>query len=83
MAHNVTLIPGDGIGPEVALAARRVVDASGAEINWHVVDAGESQMAQYGTPLPQHVLDLSLIHILNTSKSRKLCIMPVGSMQRA
>lgn len=57
MAHNVTLIPGDGIGPEVALAARRVVDASGAEINWHVVDAGESQMAQYGTPLPQHVLD--------------------------
>ena len=57
MAHNVTLIPGDGIGPEVALAARRVVDASGAEINWHVVDAGESQMEKYGTPLPQHVLD--------------------------
>lgn len=57
MAHNVTLIPGDGIGPEVAMAAKRVVDASGAEINWHVVDAGESQMEKYGTPLPQHVLD--------------------------
>ena len=57
MAHNVTLIPGDGIGPEVAMAAKRVVDASGANINWHVVDAGESQMEKYGTPLPQHVLD--------------------------
>ena len=57
MTHNVTLIPGDGIGPEVATAAKRVVDASGAEINWHVVDAGESQMEKYGTPLPQHVLD--------------------------
>ena len=57
MAHNVTLIPGDGIGPEVALAARRVVDASGAEINWHVAEAGESQMAEFGTPLPQKVLD--------------------------
>ena len=57
MAHNVTLIPGDGIGPEVALAARRVVDAAGADINWHIVDAGESQMEKYGTPLPQHVLD--------------------------
>ena len=57
MAHNVTLIPGDGIGPEVALAARRVVDASGAAINWHVMDAGESQMAEYGTPLPDRVLE--------------------------
>ena len=57
MAHNVTLIPGDGFGPEVAMAAKRVVDASGAEINWHIVDAGESQMEKYGTPLPQHVLD--------------------------
>ena len=57
MAHNATLIPGDGIGPEVAMAAKRVVDASGAEINWHIVDAGESQMEKYGTPLPQHVLD--------------------------
>ena len=57
MAHNVTLIPGDGIGPEVALAAKRVVDASGAEISWHVAEAGEAQMAEYGTPLPQRVLD--------------------------
>ena len=57
MAHNVTLIPGDGIGPEVASAAKRVVDASGAGINWHIVEAGESQMAEFGTPLPQRVLD--------------------------
>ncbi len=55
--HKVTLIPGDGIGPEVAMAARRVVDASGAQIEWHVEEAGESQMEGYGTPLPQHVLD--------------------------
>ena len=41
--HRVTLIPGDGIGPEVALAARRVVDASGAQIDWHVEEAGEAQ----------------------------------------
>ena len=57
MALNVTLIPGDGIGPEVASAAKRVVDASGAGINWHIVEAGESQMAEFGTPLPQRVLD--------------------------
>ena len=44
--HRVTLIPGDGIGPEVALAARRVVDASGAQIDWHVEEAGEAQMAR-------------------------------------
>ena len=43
--HQVTLIPGDGIGPEVAAAARAVVDASGAQIEWHVCPAGEAQMA--------------------------------------
>ena len=50
--HQVTLIPGDGIGPEVAAAARAVVDASGAQIEWHVCPAGEAQMAASGTPLP-------------------------------
>lgn len=55
--HKVTLIPGDGIGPEVALAARRVVDASGAEIEWHVAEAGEAQMDVCSTPLPEATLE--------------------------
>lgn len=55
--HRVTLIPGDGIGPEVALAARRVVDASGAQIDWHVEEAGEAQMAREGTPLPERTIE--------------------------
>ena len=57
MAHRVTLIPGDGIGPELAEAARRVLDASGIAFEWEVVDAGEGVMATYGTPLPGHVLE--------------------------
>jgi isocitrate dehydrogenase (NAD+) len=56
MAHRVTLIPGDGIGPELAEATRRVLDATGVEFEWEVVDAGEAVMAKYGTPLPDHVL---------------------------
>jgi isocitrate dehydrogenase (NAD+) len=57
MAHRVTLIPGDGIGPELAEASRRVLDASGIAFDWEVLDAGEAVMAQYGTPLPEHVLE--------------------------
>jgi isocitrate dehydrogenase (NAD+) len=57
MAQTVTLIPGDGIGPELAEATRRVLDASGVEFDWEVVDAGEAVMAKEGTPLPQYVLD--------------------------
>src|SRR4029079_11116097 len=53
----VTLIPGDGIGPELAEASRRVLDASGISFEWEVVDAGEGGMAEYGTPLPEHVLE--------------------------
>ncbi|MFA5808986.1 MAG: isocitrate/isopropylmalate dehydrogenase family protein [Thermoleophilia bacterium] len=56
MAHRVTLIPGDGIGPEITEAARRVVDASRVVIEWSVVDAGQDVMAEYGTPLPENVL---------------------------
>jgi isocitrate dehydrogenase (NAD+) len=56
MTHRVTLIPGDGIGPELAEATRRVLDASGVAFDWEVVDAGEGVMATYGTPLPDHVL---------------------------
>ena len=57
MTHKVTLIPGDGIGPEVASAARLVADATGVPLEWEVVEAGESVMAKEGTPLPQYVLD--------------------------
>jgi isocitrate dehydrogenase (NAD+) len=57
MAHSVTLIPGDGIGPELAEATRRVLDASNVAFDWEVQDAGEAVMAQHGTPLPDHVLE--------------------------
>lgn len=52
----VTLIPGDGIGPEVVAAARRVVDAVTTKITWDVVDAGESAFALHGTPVPESVV---------------------------
>ena len=57
MPHRVTLIPGDGIGPELAEATRRVLDASGETFEWEVVDAGEAVMAEHGTPLPEAVLE--------------------------
>jgi isocitrate dehydrogenase (NAD+) len=53
----VTLIPGDGIGPELAEATRRVLDASGVAFEWEVVDAGEAVIAEHGTPLPESVLE--------------------------
>ncbi|HAG09153.1 MAG TPA: NAD-dependent isocitrate dehydrogenase [Desulfotomaculum sp.] len=57
MTYNVTLIPGDGIGPEIAAAAKEIIDASGVDINWEVVLAGEAVMAKHGTPLPDYVLE--------------------------
>lgn len=57
MKHRVTLIPGDGIGPEITEAMRMTVVATGVDIEWVVVEAGEKVMEQYGTPLPDHVLD--------------------------
>lgn len=57
MAHDVVLIPGDGIGPEITQAMRRVVEAAGVQINWNVQEAGAGVMDEFGTPLPQHVLD--------------------------
>lgn len=55
--HNVTLIPGDGIGPEISAAMQRVVEAAGVQIQWDIQTAGEGVMAQEGTPLPQRVID--------------------------
>lgn len=55
--QRITLIPGDGIGPEVTGATRKVIEASGASLEWEVVEAGEKVMAEHGTPLPDYVLD--------------------------
>jgi isocitrate dehydrogenase (NAD+) len=57
MAHLVTLIPGDGIGPEVADAMRLVVEATGAEVEWVVEEAGAAVLEREGTPLPDRVLE--------------------------
>ncbi|HEX3630635.1 MAG TPA: isocitrate/isopropylmalate dehydrogenase family protein [Candidatus Dormibacteraeota bacterium] len=56
-AHRVTLIPGDGVGPEVSEATRRVLEATGVEFDWDVQQAGLGVMEQYGTPMPDHVLE--------------------------
>src|SRR5918911_2699246 len=55
--HAVTLIPGDGVGPEIADAAVRVPEATGVRFDWDVQQAGENVMAQYGTPLPEPALE--------------------------
>src|SRR3982750_1683388 len=56
MAYEVTLVTGDGTGPELADAARRCVDATGVKINWDVQEAGIDVMARTGNPLPDGVL---------------------------
>jgi isocitrate dehydrogenase (NAD+) len=55
--HTITLIPGDGVGPEVSEAARRAIDATGVDIAWEVHDAGLDVVEKYGQPMPDHVLD--------------------------
>ena len=58
MPHRVTFIPGDGTGPEIAEATRRVLEASGAEFEWDVQQAGADVMELHGgNPLPEHVLE--------------------------
>jgi isocitrate dehydrogenase (NAD+) len=57
MTHRVTMIPGDGVGPELSEATMRVLDATGVGFDWEVVQAGENVMAEFGTPLPEHVLE--------------------------
>ena len=54
---RVTLIPGDGVGPEIVEACRRVIEAAGAEVEWELQEAGAEVMDKYGTPLPSHVID--------------------------
>ncbi len=56
MAYTVTLIPGDGIGPEITECAVKCVEASGVSIKWEKQEAGEKVMKDSGTPLPEDVL---------------------------
>ncbi|CAN5746161.1 isocitrate/isopropylmalate dehydrogenase family protein [soil metagenome] len=55
--HRVTLIPGDGTGPEIAEATRRVLEGTGVKFDWDVQNAGVDVMDEHGTPLPETVLD--------------------------
>jgi isocitrate dehydrogenase (NAD+) len=57
VAHRVTFIPGDGVGPELSEATRRVIEATGVGFAWDVQEAGADVMDRYGTPLPEHVLE--------------------------
>ncbi|MBI3331157.1 MAG: isocitrate/isopropylmalate dehydrogenase family protein [Candidatus Omnitrophica bacterium] len=56
MTHTVTFIPGDGIGPEVAWAARRCLEATGVTFRWDERIAGEAAIARFQTPLPEETL---------------------------
>ncbi len=76
MAYAVTFIPGDGTGPEISEAVRRVLDATGVEFDWDIQDAGADVYEQEGTPLPDRVLE--------SIRERKVAIKghittPVGS----
>jgi len=57
LAYTITLIPGDGIGPEVTTAAVRVLEATGIEFNWEQAIAGQQAQDKYGTPLPDDLLE--------------------------
>jgi isocitrate dehydrogenase (NAD+) len=55
--YNITLIPGDGVGPEITEAAKRVLEATGVPFTWDVQHAGEEVYRKEGTPLPDRVLE--------------------------
>jgi len=57
MSYKITLIPGDGIGPEVSLAAKKCVEATGVKVEWEEVLAGQSALDKFGEILPQQVID--------------------------
>ena len=76
MAHRITLIPGDGIGPEVADAAKRCIEATGVKIDWEIAYAGEEAKNKFGDLLPQETL--------NSIKKNKIALKapittPIGS----
>jgi len=55
--HTVTLIRGDGVGPEISEATQRVIEATGVAITWDIQEAGQAAFEKEGTPLPQRVID--------------------------
>lgn len=55
--YNVTMIAGDGIGPEISNAVAKIIDAAGVKMNWDRVEAGAGVMEKYGTPLPEQVFE--------------------------
>ena len=57
MPYTITLIPGDGIGPEISAAAKRVIEAAGVKIEWDIQEAGLNAIEKYKDPLPRSVLD--------------------------
>ncbi|HMV48212.1 MAG TPA: isocitrate/isopropylmalate family dehydrogenase, partial [Blastocatellia bacterium] len=57
MKHKVTLIPGDGIGPEITGAVVRIIEAAGVDIEWESFIAGAEALSRLGDPLPEPVLE--------------------------
>src|SRR6266581_3983681 len=57
MAHAITLIPGDGTGPEITEATRRVLEATGVQFAWEIHQAGLEMLEQHGTVLPDEVIE--------------------------
>ncbi|MCH7522348.1 MAG: isocitrate/isopropylmalate dehydrogenase family protein, partial [Chloroflexi bacterium] len=57
MPHRITLIPGDGVGPEISEATVRVLEATGVQFDWDVREAGIDAAEKYGSVLPDEVLD--------------------------
>jgi isocitrate dehydrogenase (NAD+) len=55
--HRITFIPGDGIGPEIMEVMRKIVDATGVDIEWDVQICGEEAIEKYGTPLPNEAIE--------------------------
>jgi isocitrate dehydrogenase (NAD+) len=57
MSQKITLIPGDGIGPDITKATLRVLDAAGVKIDWETKQAGVAAVQEYHTPIPEETLD--------------------------
>ncbi len=57
LTHTITLIPGDGTGPEIVEATRRAIEATGVKIDWDIHEIGMPAMAKHGTPFPKEALD--------------------------
>ena len=56
MSYRITLLPGDGIGPEITNATVRVLEATGVKFNWDIYTVGEAAIEKYGTPLPDNAI---------------------------